>query len=77
MTESFDKLKAQKQRIETRAAGAVIERSLVKRWARRQLTEYAQQSDVHNEGAREVLEDLISWLNEQPKRTKRKGGIGR
>lgn len=74
MTENFDKLKAQKKRIETRAAGAVIERAHVKSYATRRLKRYTDPDDRYEQGCRDEIETLIVWLNEQPKRTKRKGG---
>ncbi len=62
----------------TVARGAVIERSLVQRKIRRMLkmTETAG-NKAWAEGVRAALNELMDWLKEQPKRTARKGGIGR
>lgn len=64
-----------KQRAATVAKGAVIERDLVTRWARRQIKDAAS-NDVGN-GRVLALNELILWLKAQPARTKRAGGIGR
>lgn len=58
----------------TIARGAVIERSLVKRKLRREKVdetwgEYPQ--------VRDFIDYICDWLDQQPKRTARKGGIGR
>jgi hypothetical protein len=58
---------ATKKRTPTLAAGAVYHRTLVRRWARRQL-----QSEPKNA----TLLKLIAWLDNQAKRTAREGGIG-
>jgi hypothetical protein len=62
----------------TQARGAVIERSLVQRWASRQHVQVATQgSGPRVRGYLDALLDLEQWLREQPKRTRRPGGIGR
>lgn len=67
----------------TIAAGAVIERSLVVRWARRcihglnDMTFDVPERAAHRAGMVDALNDLIDWLKSQPQRTRRAGGIGR
>lgn len=51
--------------------GAVIERDLIRRWARRKL------STIPDVRASTVLQELLVWLDLQRIRTKRKGGLGR
>ncbi len=62
---------AMPKRKPTLAAGAVIERDAVRRWARRQMARPCTASGML------LLDSLLAWLKEQPARTKRKGGIGR
>ena len=49
--------------------GGSIERDYVRRWAQRQIDMYPHDA--------EVLWGLIEWLDKQPKRTRRPGGLGK
>ena len=69
-----------RRRNPTIAAGAVIERSLVKRWISRELNETKQPHTGGSgfwDGYKACLFQLKSWLKAQPKRTATPGGIGR
>ena len=63
----------------TKAAGAAIERDLVRRWVRRQRARVTQLAMSGSEaiGRRGTLDALLAWLDAQPQRTRRTGGIGR
>ena len=69
----------------TKAAGAVIERDLLRRWIRRERRRCAGSADIgtggvdryYSQGYEKALDDLSEWLDAQPQRTKRPGGIGR
>lgn len=58
----------------TIAQGAVIERALIQGWITRRLKNHPYPPGNLYEHA---LLDLRDWLDRQPKRTARKGGIGR
>jgi len=62
----------------TVARGAVIERSLIKRWIGRTAAQVnTQPKSPRTRGYCEALADLLDWLRLQPGRTNRPGGIGR
>lgn len=64
---------------QTVGGGAVIERSMVRRWARRQKVTNRQRVVAGGfvAGFENALDCLIEYLNTQPKRTLRAGGTGR
>jgi hypothetical protein len=62
----------------TVAAGAVIARDLLQRKLRRELRrELSDAEGTYEEGYRHALQQLTQWLRDQPRRTRRPGGIGR
>ena len=61
----------------TLAAGAVIERSLLRRHIKRKLAMVLGSSTPWGIGYRAALNEMLSFVDTQPARTKRKGGIGR
>ena len=71
-------MKALASRKPTVARGAVIARTLIRRWAQRTTKQVRTQGNGPRvRGYLEALADLDLWLHEQPARTKRSGGIGR
>jgi len=61
----------------TKHTPEVVERDLVKRYAGRQIKRKLDMPDMYIKGYRAAFEVLTTWLINQPKRTKRKGGIGK
>jgi hypothetical protein len=63
----------------TVAAGGVIERTLVRRWARRKASALRLGAcrSAYVNGCLATLEELVQWLWDQPRRTAKPGGIGR
>jgi hypothetical protein len=57
--------------------GAVIARSLVQRKISRMRSKLSVLFQTERIGYESALNELSQWLREQPKRTKRPGGIGR
>lgn len=67
-----------KTRRPTIARGAVIERDLVQRYLRRLMKQVATQGHgPRQQGYIDCAQDVSGWLKEQPRRTRRRGGIGR
>jgi hypothetical protein len=61
------------------ATGGVINRDYVKRYARRRIAADLQRvvgGEQFQRGYRHAWQELIEWLNQQPKRTKLRGGLG-
>lgn len=62
----------------TLAAGATIQRSLVRRHLRRQISVYGtKRADAWKAGYVAALQDLDAWLYAESARAKKPGGIGR
>jgi hypothetical protein len=59
------------------ASGGVIERALVTRYVRRKLARATANEDAYPKSWRIFAADLLRWLETQPTRTKKAGGIGR
>lgn len=56
--------------------GGSIQRTLVRRKLKRERNIYVHSRELGAILVINVLDDLIGWLDKQPKRLKRKGGLG-
>ncbi len=59
------------------ARGGVIGRTLVKRYVRRKLARKYAREDAYPHSWRIFAINTLAWLDKQPARTKKHGGIGR
>lgn len=64
------------KRTPTVNTGAVIQRDLIRRYARRQMKQFGGPTHAER-GMRDALMELLVWMDLQGTRSTRKGGLGR